>query len=296
MQPRTLVQVADYPVSATYGPRRLVDYEFVWVLRGSARWSVHDDDQTGRPPRDRRQLLAPGQLALARAGTVDSFRWDEHRASTHAYVHFDIIERGDLSPEHSWASVRQLAQTPILEGICAYLLELAGQQSRQARARSDELVRLLLDLYVSGPLGLQERSIPIWLTAVLSHVSDVWRADGLSIVSTKELADAGHISAGHLFRLFRENFGLGPARVFELVRLARAAILLQRSNAGIAEVAALTGFANAYHFSRRFAAAYGSPPGAFRALVPGPDPLAPVSAAGLLPVWHAVLGSPAAAA
>ena len=48
-------------------------------------------------------------------------------------------------------------------------------------------------------------------------------------------------------------------------------------------LAAQHGFANAYHFSRRFSQAYRMPPGTFRALGLGPDPLEPVLGAGLLP-------------
>ena len=81
----------------------------------------------------------------------------------------------------------------------------------------------------------------------------------------------------------RAELGCGPARALELVRLARSAATLQRSNASLAAVGAQHGFANAYHFSRRFSQAYRMPPGTFRALGLGPDPLEPVRRAGLLP-------------
>jgi AraC family transcriptional regulator len=49
---------------------------------------------------------------------------------------------------------------------------------------------------------------------------------------------------------------------FELLRLARAATLLVRSNLSVAAVAHACGFANPYHFSRRFTAATASRPDA----------------------------------
>lgn len=292
MQPGTAVQVADYPTGATFGPRPLSDYEFVWILRGSAVWTVREVDSEGAPGAERRHQLRPGTLGLARAGTVDSYQWDEDRSSTHAYVHFDIAERGALPGENSWPATRALAPSPILDGICSYLLELAGQQSTQARARSDELVQLLLDLFVTGPLEEPDQSLPGHLAVIVECVGGVWQADGMRIVEVPELASAAHLSAGHVFRLFREHYACGPARAFELVRLARAAVSLQRSNATIAEVAELTGFANPYHFSRRFAAAFGSPPGTFRTLQPSPDPLDPIRSAGLLPIAYALLSYP----
>ena len=104
----------------------------------------------------------------------------------------------------------------------------------------------------------------------------------LRVLSADELAEAAGVSVGHLFRVFRAEYGCGPIRAIELVRLARSAVALQRSNASLGVVAAQHGFANAYHFSRRFAQAYGMPPGAFRRQRLSPDPLEPVRQARLI--------------
>ncbi|MGI3780476.1 MAG: helix-turn-helix transcriptional regulator [Janthinobacterium lividum] len=287
--PGMLVQVADYPPGATYGPRRLVDHEFVWVLKGSAVWTVHPAASDDAPGGSSSCRLRPGMIALARAGTVDSYHWDPHRTSTHAFVHFRVTELGHLGDDITWPATRSLLTSPILGGICSYLVELAGHESAEARRHSEELIRLLLDLFVSGPLDEPEDSLPGYLAATAGHVRSTWANDGLRILSATELATAAGVSEGHLFRLFRQDYGCGPARALELVRLARAAIALQRSNASLAEIAELTGFANPYHLSRRFAAVYRLPPGAFRRLQPGPDPLAPVREVGLLSLAHLLL-------
>jgi AraC family transcriptional regulator len=286
VRPTGLVQVADYRPGDTFGPRRLEDYEFVWMLGGSAVWTVRDGG------RETDHVLKPGSLALARARTVDSYQWDERQPSKHAYVHFRLSDRGSLPEESAWPAVRILLGSPILEGICGYLLELAGQQSDHARDRSDQLVGLLLDVFVNGPLNEPFTGLTPHLATVAEYVRTSWGSGGLRIISADELCSATSISAGHLFRLFRGQYGCGPAHALELVRLARAATSLQRSNATIAEVARLSGFANPYHFSRRFSAVYGTPPGAFRALTASPDPLKPVRDAGLLPMAHVLLHQP----
>jgi AraC family transcriptional regulator len=284
-----MVRVADYPSRATFGPRRLMDYEFVWILRGSAIWTVREVDFDDSFVGEQRYQLQPGMIGLARAGTVDSYQWDEFRTSTHAYVHFGITDAGELGTESAWPATRIMSGRPILEGICAYLLELAGQQTIRARNRSDQLVGLLLDLFVNGPLQQPDRVLPAPLTALIEHVRLTWAKSGMRIVGAGELAVAASVSEGHIFRLFREHLGCGPARAFELVRLARAAVSLQRSNATISEIADLSGFANPYHFSRRFAAVYGFPPGVFRAKHFPPDPLWPIREASLMPLAHALL-------
>lgn len=279
------VQLADYRPGDSFGPRRLHDHEFVWLVRGSAVWTVTDAEVTTE------HRLTPGQVALARSGTVDSYQWDQRRPSTHAYVHFSLDRPAGLPPPADWPAVHGWAGQPLLEGLCRYLVELSGLDSPAARSRTDELLGLLLDVFVTGPLPDRQAALPPALAALADHVQSRWSADlaGPAALDITELSAAAHVSPGHLFRLFREAYGCGPARALELVRLASAATSLQRSNATIAEVARACGFANPYHFSRRFSSAYGSPPGAYRRLGAGPDAWAPVRAAGLLPLAHAIL-------
>jgi AraC family transcriptional regulator len=99
------------------------------------------------------------------------------------------------------------------------------------------------------------------------------------------------VSSGYLSRLFRHHYGIGPVAAFELLRLARAATLLLRSNLSVAAVAHDCGFANPYHFSRRFHRVYGHPPGRYRRATPRPQPTEPLAQAALLAlsdrIWRA---------
>nr|WP_294694599.1 AraC family transcriptional regulator [uncultured Friedmanniella sp.] len=280
LQGAGFVQTVTYQAGATFGPRRLADYEFVWLLSGSAQWRLRE--QPGGAASD--LLLVPGQLVLAPAGSIDSYQWDLHQPSRHAWVHFEILDPARLPDHRSWPLVRSLTTAPLLGALCDHLLELAGQQAPHARPRSAQLIALLLDLFVAEPTATAPARLPVHLRAALAGVQRIWRDDGLRIVEADELAAAAGVSGGHLFRLFRQHYGCGPAHALELIRLARAAVMLQRSNATLDEVAAACGFANAYHFSRRFRASYGVPPGRYRRVSPTADPLGPVRAAGLLPV------------
>jgi AraC family transcriptional regulator len=69
---------------------------------------------------------------------------------------------------------------------------------------------------------------------------------------------------------------------FELLRLARAATLLVRSNLSVAAVAHACGFANPYHFARRFHRRYGQPPGRYRHDPQRRQPAGPLAQAWLL--------------
>jgi transcriptional regulator GlxA family with amidase domain len=99
----------------------------------------------------------------------------------------------------------------------------------------------------------------------VAHVRGRWDADGLVPVSRAELAAAADVSVAHLARLFRAEFGCGPSRGLELVRLARALVLLRGGSMTVREVGAAVGFADQYHFSHRFRASFGTSPSAYRA-------------------------------
>ncbi|QGN31871.1 helix-turn-helix domain-containing protein [Microlunatus sp. Gsoil 973] len=262
--------LADYPPAAIFGPRLMHDYEFVWLLRGSALWSI-DDDQ---------HLLRPGTLALGRPGVVDCYRWDSEQPSTHAYVHFGLTGVDQL-PDR-WPAVRSLVTLPVLDGMCRYLLQLAGDPSPESAARRDQLLGLMVEIFVAGPVPRGEAVLPQVMITIAGRVRSDWDRYGIRQLGVDVLAAAGGVSAGHLHRLFRDQFGVGPGRALELIRLARAATTLRRSSASIAEVSALTGFANPYHFSRRFSAVYGEPPGRYRQAEDPIDPLAPLQDTGLL--------------
>jgi AraC family transcriptional regulator len=141
---------------------------------------------------------------------------------------------------------------------------------------------LLLDLFARGPLAERPLpSAPPLVMAAMEAARRIWQVDGVRLITVGELARAARVSAGHLYRIFREHYGCGPAYALELIRLSRAAMMIQRSNASIVNVARASGFANAYHLSRRFSAACGVPPGKYRRDQSTSDPKAPVRTAGL---------------
>ena len=290
MRCRGFVETIDYPAASTFGPRRLIDYEFVWVLAGSATLRMElEPSAPGRGNKYVELLLTPGTLALTRTGTVDSYHWASDRTSAHAWVHFELVDGATLPPPHTWPLTRSSGDNPVLAGLCDYLVDLGAQPSVAAHQRTDDLVGVLLDLFVTGPLTEGGPQLPVHVGAAAEYVRRRWRDDGVGIVAAEDLAAAAGVSAGHLFRAFRTAYGCGPTHALELIRLSRAATALQRSNAPLAAVARQCGFANAYHLSRRFSRAYGVPPGRYRR-DDEIDPSAPLDAAGLRSLARAVGG------
>jgi AraC family transcriptional regulator len=281
----SLVQIADYAPGSTYGPRWLPNFELLWILNGSALWSTEVYDDAGVLQATVEHELRPGTLALAQRGNRDAYIWDCDHRSRHAYVHFQIEDFGGLGDPSSWPWVRSMSDPGLLEELGSYLLDMPTP----VRGHSDRLVATMLEVFVSAPASPSRAEMPEPVRRLVDHVATLWARSGPWIVSVPELASAANLSAGHLHRLFRERYGCGPAYALDLIRLARAATALLRTNATIAEIASDCGYSNPYHFSRRFTLAYGDPPGTFRRRRQLSDPLAPVREAGLLPLARRLL-------
>lgn len=266
VRPGARAEVVDYPPGSRFGPRTLDDFELVWLLAGSAT----------RRCASRVDHLRPGSVLLARPGEVETYQWDPDRPTRHAYVHFDFTARPATA---GWPVARHPAPDDLLAALCRHLLWLRSAEPPGAADRFADVLPLLLSTFLAEPAS-EEPPIPAPILAAVGFLRERWAAGPRTPVRNAELAAAANVSPSYLARLFRVRFHLGPAAAVELLRLSRAADLLRRSNLPLAAIAGHCGFADAYHFSRRFRAAYGIPPRRFR--LEGAPP--PVRTAALLPL------------
>jgi AraC-like DNA-binding protein len=273
--PRRPPAVADYPAGSTFGPRDTRYFQFVWLLHGNAAWQ--SSDQLVR--------LSPGMLLLVQPGMRDYFEWDADRPTRHAYVIF-TLPGTDRSHASGWPLVRLTgaAGNP-LAGLCDYLIWLGEVQPSGWEQRTASTLATLVSCFVHGPLPDDgSPSLPDPIATMAGWVARSWSEAGIAHpVSLRDLAAATGTSPSTLSRAFRRQFGLGAVSALEVVRLARAEPLLTMSNLSIASIARQCGFADAYHFSRRFRANYELPPSDFRAVGPtrAPSPLVTYGLAGL---------------
>ncbi|MFE6287132.1 helix-turn-helix domain-containing protein [Streptomyces sp. NPDC057877] len=83
------------------------------------------------------------------------------------------------------------------------------------------------------------------------------------------LAERVALSPSRFAHLFTRQTGQSPMRALREARLRHAARLLESGDLSVERVAAASGFASPFHFSRVFRERYGVPPGAYRAAGPG---------------------------
>ncbi|MGN9809324.1 helix-turn-helix transcriptional regulator [Micromonospora sp. BQ11] len=266
--------VVAYPPGARYGPRRLADFELVWLLSGEARWTWRHAGRHGA------LTLRPGELLLARPGLHDEFRWSGHRTTHHGYVHFTLPAGAEPV---DWPWRRRLTEHDPITALLRYLLWVGGHHGA-THPRIAQVVGAVVDLFGNGPLTPPSRVRHDPVERLLDAVATAWAA-GPRPVSLAELSRACAMSPAHLSRLFTARYGTPPGVALELVRLSLAADLLVRSDLTVARIARTVGFEDPLYFSRRFRLRYGQPPSTWR--TGGRDPRAPLDRRGLGPLaWR----------
>jgi AraC-like DNA-binding protein len=198
----------------------------------------------------------------------DAFRWDPLNTTRHAYYHFRIRRRPeDFPPEQDWPRQLLLPRGDILRPLWRHMAALQEANRPGLQGLFENAARQMLAAFVSGmvhSLGEGRVALPEPIEAVLRHLQQSWQGGRLEPPTLERLARVAAVSPGHLCRLFKQAYGRGPMEVLRKVRLDRAATMLSHTNLQIQEIARLTGFENAFHFSRCFRTEFGASPRAFR--------------------------------
>ncbi|MDR3710089.1 MAG: helix-turn-helix transcriptional regulator [Capsulimonadaceae bacterium] len=250
LTPPTSGGVALYPAGATFGPRRMREWEFVWIMQGDTRYYC-----------DGVAVDAPtGSIVLCRPSTTDSFQWDRKRETRHAYFHFGVRSLPAAWANSGWPLSRDPLDGDLLVVLFRYVL------TRLDRGDPDEVtlaIAQMLAAYRSGDRSTDLRGQSAHSTAV-TMVCDYIRRRldeaPSEPISLTDMADVAHVTPAHLCRLFQAALGQPPGRLVRSARLDRAATLVTHSNYSITEIADLCGYANPFHFSRRFKDAFGQSP------------------------------------
>lgn len=83
-------------------------------------------------------------------------------------------------------------------------------------------------------------------------------------LDVEALARGVHLSAGHLSRRFRQEYGESPYSYLMTRRIERAMTLLRRGDLNVTEVCFAVGCSSLGTFSTRFAELVGMPPSVYR--------------------------------
>lgn len=257
----------------TYGPYRTKAWEIVWVMSGRATLTSEG----------RSWSLVPGVVHLTPPHTTNFWEWDPDETIREGCVQFRSVGSAD------WPRNRAFAPDDVVPVLLRHILWLTAETPAGWEEARHEALRYALRAYTSGYSGTDPAGrapLPEPMERVVSHVQRLWDRPPLVVPSLDELAAIGGVTKRHLCRLFERKIGMGPIAAFRLLRVARAAMLLEQTNLSVGKVAHLTGFSNEFHFSRVFRSVAGVPPTVFRG-DPGSRVDLPALVATLaIRMWH----------
>ncbi len=250
--------IAAYPPGATFGPRLLFDFEFLWIISGSA--SCQFDNQ---------QIEAPsGTVLLGRPGMTDRYDWDTSKRTLLAFFHFSFdYSEGDWPALNKWPLLRKVEGEDILPTLFRYVIGLARSDQPDREVLVEAAVGLMLRGFLTGKSAVliePHQDLPDAVQKALATIRNAVAGDEPQLITLKALAQASHVSPEYLCRLFRRHLNLGPLECAGLARLERGASLLVRSNLSIKQIADTLGFSSPYHFSNKFHRVYGLSPRDYR--------------------------------
>lgn len=241
--------------------RIIFDHEFVLILSGAGELIF------GRQKR----LFAPHDLLFIPPFAPHQFVSIGPQDSAHIAVHFDFAP--DIPPRAGTADrpepyqVRltqalhmpvQLSLTPghrIGAEFTALLREHASSDPLAQSAASAHLTAIIIGALRAGQASEKPAHAAPWVAQtqakvglatayVQAHFGKEIRAD--------DLAGASGLSVSRLNTVFRQITGCSPMEYVQRTRVEEARRLLADVHLSIKEIAARTGFDDAYHFSKVF--------------------------------------------
>jgi AraC-like DNA-binding protein len=214
--------------------------------------------------------LEAEQLYLVPAGV--RFSCGNAAAVGHFYVHFDVIGVPRVALRELFGGPLRVPDGRALatdaRGLASALAErpLVGLiEQLQIKAL---LYGVLAAYLASQPAEAMERywvlaaahaPVRMALREIEEHLPEP--------LSNRRLAQLCHMSEDYFIRRFRACVGQSPARYIQEQRVLQAAQSLLFSADSIEAIAAATGFANRFYFSRVFASQMGVSPAAYRKAV-----------------------------
>ena len=100
------------------------------------------------------------------------------------------------------------------------------------------------------------RPLPSWASTIKQYLD----ANYTQTCILEQLMEQTHLSRTHLFRKFKDVFGVAPLEYLTQIRMHRAKELLLDDNLSIADIAARTGYSHFSHFAAMFRRHYGVSP------------------------------------
>ncbi|MFA5264614.1 MAG: AraC family transcriptional regulator [Opitutaceae bacterium] len=244
-----------YAAGGVCGPRIQHDYQLVILQKGELE--LHLDGKIIEVPARHAILLSPGHREL--------FLFSRDRETRHSWC---SIDAGAVPPNLRRILRSSGKPTPVDSRI-EVLMELGKTTFFETQSvpviENSFHLSLGLALLAGYVLGVQARQpVRDQGDQVLARAEQYILKEYGHGCSLSDLAAAAGASQQHLLKLFRNRRGTSPTQYLYQRRLSVAADQLTHTGLAIKAIAENCGFANEFHFSRKFKETYGKSPRAWR--------------------------------
>ena len=216
------------------------------------------------------ETFPPGSVVYVPANTtVEFFHHDGKKGRMRScWLHFRFSYHGLLDFLASFYDTPlRLPQSASREAGTLIEQALAMRQDRAGSpddlALQHSLASRMLQL-VCSVSKVKPDSLPSFQRQRLFPVLEFIRDNMSSSFHVDALARVASLSSARLHAIFKAQFGCSPMRYVKRIRLETAARLLVSSDAKLEAVAAMSGFADAFHLSHAFKDHFGMSPKVYR--------------------------------
>ncbi len=249
------VRVANYihpPVGRSWNNRSIPDFELICVVSG--RYGYESPQQ---PP----VAVSAGRVLCIPPGPHSFYRIDRARRSTISCIHCELSQEGDyaagdyrLVPRPQL--VTDMSDDKSMAGLFRRCAEAFAGYGRYRNALVETMAReiwlRLAERWTGDDVRPLSRRMEQMLTFLRQHL--------MRPVSRRDLARAFSVTPEHVNAMFKKQLGMTPTRFVHRERCLLAYRLMRDEGLSVKEAARITGFADAFHFSKVFKRVMGIPP------------------------------------
>lgn len=244
-----------YPPGGTFGPRWKLHLQLVIIHAGEVE--IQLDDQPHQ--------LGTGSICLLKPNHREYFHFSKRRPTHHSWAD---LEYPDYPPD-LLSLLDALPFSIRLSDAMRSIIE-AGIAARMTGSHADDpalchLAIAALHQYIGEAHTAHVAGQPSPESIILARrLIETHYPHPLTL---DEIADAAHLSANHLIRLFKQHLATTPSRYLWQIRTRRGVDLLRSTGLSVSEIAYRVGFQTPYHFSRLVKQQTGKSPRQLRTLL-----------------------------
>ncbi len=227
-----------------------LDYQLLYVAKGSANFTVHGQDHT----------VSEGSIVIYHPQQPQLYSYNLSQNTEVYWLHFSGAGINDRIDRLGFKN------SPFYRvGVKNAYIEIFEKIIKELQLRAEHFLELS-DLYALELLSLMSRNLssnslnPYRVNELIQNVIELINKNFQKKQSVNEYAKLCSMSTCWFINSFRAYTGITPQQYITNIRISKAKELLAYSSFNITEIASIVGYENPFYFSRIFKKSTGLSP------------------------------------